>query len=61
MDGGDGGAAGSCVGTSLSLYPQLRGGREGAGRGLFNFILKDIVCAKCFPFIFYDSAYPWCI
>ena len=48
MDGGDGGAAGSCVGTSLSLYPQLRGGREGAGRGLFSFVLKDIFHAKCF-------------
>ena len=47
VDGGAGGAAGSCVRTSLSITSR-EGGREKAGRGLFNFVLKELVHAECF-------------
>ena len=51
MDDGAGGAAGSRVPMWKPVFlthHQLRGGKGGAGRGLFSFALKDIVCDKCF-------------
>ena len=50
-----------CGNLSFSPFTNGEEGRKGAGRGLFNFVLKDVVCAKCFPLIFDDSAYPLCI
>ena len=43
----------SCVGPSLSLYHQLRGGRKGAGKSLFS-----CVSVPVFKLIFDDFAYP---
>ena len=50
-----------CGNQSFFPITNREEGREGAGRGLFSFVLKEIVCANCFQLTFDDSAYLWCI